>query len=187
LLLLLLLLLLQLYVSWRRNTNVLPVLIRVTNAHPHSLCCCCLQALWRRHTNTPSSRRHLYEVVQAGCPCHLYFDLEYSTAANPGACGDALVNVLVGLVREEYARLWGIDIRKQVGGVLVYLLPLELDLSTAAARLCCIIILNPAARTFELEFSTVPLCVPDLLQLLTRLLVVLMLCVSLRCRSGSLS
>jgi hypothetical protein len=72
------------------------------------------QALWRRHTNTPSSRRHLYEVVQAGCPCHLYFDLEYSTAANPGACGNALVNVLVGLVREEYARLWGIDIRKQV-------------------------------------------------------------------------
>jgi hypothetical protein len=74
-----------------------------------------LQALWRRHTNTPSSRRHLYEVVQAGCPCHLYFDLEFAAAANPGVCGDSLVNVLVGLVREEYARLWGIDIRKQVG------------------------------------------------------------------------
>jgi hypothetical protein len=73
-----------------------------------------LQALWRRHTNTPSSSRHLYEVVQAGCPCHLYFDLEYSVPANPGVCGDSLVNVLVGLVREEYARLWGIDIHKQV-------------------------------------------------------------------------
>jgi hypothetical protein len=33
-----------------------------------------------------------------------------------GRCGDVLVNVLVGLVREEYARLWGIDICKQVGG-----------------------------------------------------------------------
>jgi hypothetical protein len=33
------------------------------------------QALWRRHTNTPSSRRHLNTAVHAGCPCHNHINL----------------------------------------------------------------------------------------------------------------
>ena len=57
-----------------------------------------LQAVWRRYQRLPSLRRHFYEIIRADRPCHMYFDLEYSRGANPGADGDALVDTLVRLV-----------------------------------------------------------------------------------------
>lgn len=72
--------------------------------------------MYKRHISTPVDRRHLYEVILEGLPCHLYFDLEYSTAANPGLCGDTLVNRLVLLLLQEFRERWGILIKKQVGG-----------------------------------------------------------------------
>jgi hypothetical protein len=46
----------------------------------------------------------------------VHVQLYSCTAAELIWGGDTLVSMLVGLVREEYARLWGIDISKQVGG-----------------------------------------------------------------------
>jgi hypothetical protein len=63
---------------------------------------------------TRPEQRHLYEVILEGCPCHAYFDLEYSKAANPGVCGDTLVNRLVLLLIKAFRARWGITLRKQV-------------------------------------------------------------------------
>jgi hypothetical protein len=80
--------------------------------------CCCgrthTQALFARHRGTPPSARHLYEVLLEGAPCHLYFDCEFSPAANPGVVGDDLVAALVALVRAEVAARWGIAVPTQV-------------------------------------------------------------------------
>lgn len=43
----------------------------------------------------------MYEVIRAGRPCHLYFDLEFSKPANPGLDADSRVDLLLGLVRQE--------------------------------------------------------------------------------------
>ena len=42
--------------------------------------------------------RHLYEVVTEECHCRLYFDVEYSTAANPNANESVVVRVLKDLI-----------------------------------------------------------------------------------------
>jgi hypothetical protein len=73
-----------------------------------------MQALYARHLSTQLDRRHLYEVITEGTPCHAYLDLEYSTAANPGVRGDSLVNRLVLLLMAAFRERWGITLRKQV-------------------------------------------------------------------------
>ncbi len=42
------------------------------------------------------------QVIRADRPCHLYFDLEFSHAANPGVDGTALVDLVVMLVRRMF-------------------------------------------------------------------------------------
>lgn len=65
--------------------------------------------LWRRYQSQPdATRRHWYEVLRDDRPCHLYFDLEYSRAANPDVDGDATVDLLVSLVRRVFRDNWGI-------------------------------------------------------------------------------
>jgi hypothetical protein len=75
-----------------------------------------LQSLWRRMCSTPEGCRHFYEVIQEGHPCHLYFDLEYSTASNPGRDGAALVGCLCRLLQDMCRRLWGLTLLPQVRG-----------------------------------------------------------------------
>jgi hypothetical protein len=41
----------------------------------------------------------LYEVIRAGRPCHMYFDLEFNRGANPDVDGQLLVDRLVALVQ----------------------------------------------------------------------------------------
>lgn len=41
------------------------------------------------------------QVIREARPCHLYFDLEFVPAINPGACGDAFVDALLRLVAAE--------------------------------------------------------------------------------------
>lgn len=72
------------------------------------------QALYARHLSTQLDRRHLYEVITEGAPCHAYLDLEFSTSANSGVCGDSLVNRVVLLLMAAYRERWGITLRKQV-------------------------------------------------------------------------
>jgi hypothetical protein len=75
-----------------------------------------LQSLWRRMNSTPQGCWHFYEVIQEGRPCHLYFDLEYSTASNPGRDGAALVGCLCRLLQDMCRRLWGLTLLPQVRG-----------------------------------------------------------------------
>ena len=42
--------------------------------------------------------RHLYEVVTEECHCRLYFEVKYSTAANPNAIESLVVRVLKNLI-----------------------------------------------------------------------------------------
>lgn len=41
------------------------------------------------------------QVIREARPCHLYFDLEFVPAVNPGTCGDAFVDALLRLVAAE--------------------------------------------------------------------------------------
>lgn len=61
-----------------------------------------VQGVWRRYQRVEPSKRHLYEVIAAGSPCHMYFDIEYSRAANPAADGDVLVDRLVAAMQQAY-------------------------------------------------------------------------------------
>lgn len=69
--------------------------------------------------------RHVYEVLREGRPCHAYFDLEFSRAANPAADGDAMVDAVVAAFLAEAAPLAG---REAATGAEVY----ESDSSTDA-------------------------------------------------------
>ncbi len=45
------------------------------------------------------------QVIRERRPCHLYLDLEYAPAANPGADGDALVDALLRLISDSIRRV----------------------------------------------------------------------------------
>lgn len=45
--------------------------------------------------STENPNPHLYEVIRDGCPCHLYFDLEYCKQSNPSVEGEELVDGLL--------------------------------------------------------------------------------------------
>jgi hypothetical protein len=57
------------------------------------------EAFWRRYRSMIPHNRHYYEVIRAGRPCHLYFDLEYCRVANPQSDGDQMVRTLCSEVR----------------------------------------------------------------------------------------
>lgn len=41
------------------------------------------------------------QVIREKRPCHLYLDLEFVPAANPGADGNALVDTLLSLISDK--------------------------------------------------------------------------------------
>lgn len=59
--------------------------------------------LWYEYKNEPKNERHYYELIVENTPCYLYFDLEFSTVANPGVDGETLTDYLIELVAEEFA------------------------------------------------------------------------------------
>ena len=59
------------------------------------------------------AERHYYELIREGCPCHLYFDLEFKTAANPRADGAAMVRYLVELLKRELADRFGLRVEDE--------------------------------------------------------------------------
>ena len=70
-------------------------------------------ALWRRSRYACvalAPDRHLYEVLREGRPTHLYFDLEFVPAANPGVDGDGLVDALVDLLAADMRARWGLTL-----------------------------------------------------------------------------
>ena len=54
----------------------------------------------------PRADRHFYEILRQGRPCHVYLDVEYATAANPGLDGDDLVDRIVRAVVRGLRREW---------------------------------------------------------------------------------
>ncbi|CAN0357860.1 unnamed protein product, partial [Ectocarpus sp. 8 AP-2014] len=54
----------------------------------------------------PSPLRHMYEIIREGCPCRMYFDLEFARGPNPGLDGEELVcawiNVVAGKLHQEF-------------------------------------------------------------------------------------
>ena len=81
-----------------------------------------LVEFWRRYEAMVPHNRHYYEIIRQGWPCHLYLDLEYSIPDNPEKDGQAAVDALLSLLREEaHSRL---SIHLEDSGIL------ELDSST---------------------------------------------------------
>eukprot|EP00798_Chlamydomonas_sp_ICE-L_P018487 gene18487-24986_t len=52
-----------------------------------------------------------YKVIRADRPCHLYYDLEFSRASNPGVDGFALVDLVVHLTRRLFRELWQMSLQ----------------------------------------------------------------------------
>lgn len=63
---------------------------------------------WRRYLLLPHDKRHHYEIIRADRPCHLYYDLEFSLAANPDADGARATDALVALTLEDLAAHEGV-------------------------------------------------------------------------------
>ena len=62
----------------------------------------CTQGVWRRYLRQPPISRHWYEIIREDRACHMYFDIEYSKAANPGVDGDTVVDLVVTLVKRLF-------------------------------------------------------------------------------------
>ncbi|KAL4448454.1 hypothetical protein ABPG75_005673 [Micractinium tetrahymenae] len=82
------------------------------------------ELFWKRYRDMLPQHRHHYEIIRQGRPCHLYFDLEFATADNPGLDGEAATDAVVALVGEQLRGSFQLDL--QPGWVL------ELDSSTEA-------------------------------------------------------
>ena len=52
------------------------------------------EAFWHRYHRMMPHHRHHYEIIRECKPCHLYFDLEFCTRANPQSNGDLMVSTL---------------------------------------------------------------------------------------------
>ncbi|VFQ67577.1 unnamed protein product [Cuscuta campestris] len=63
---------------------------------------------WRRYKNM-NSKRHHYEVIQEGLPCHLYFDLEFNKRANEDKNGDEMVDLLVMAVFDTLLEKYSLE------------------------------------------------------------------------------
>jgi hypothetical protein len=54
---------------------------------------------WEYIARLKDGERHVYELIQDGVPCHIYFDLEFSKALNPGLDGDGMVVKLLDITK----------------------------------------------------------------------------------------
>ncbi|CAH9140909.1 unnamed protein product [Cuscuta epithymum] len=64
---------------------------------------------WKRYKNMNSKRRHHYEVIQEGLPCHLYFDLEFNKKANRDKNGDEMVDLLIMAVFDALLEKYSLE------------------------------------------------------------------------------
>lgn len=61
------------------------------------------RAFWARYSAWARDERHHYEIIRADRPCHLYYDLEYASAANPDVDGVRATDALIALTLEDLA------------------------------------------------------------------------------------
>lgn len=89
--------------------------------------------VWRKYCRLRVRDRHVYELIRegavipcasllslsraslrrAGTPCHLYFDLEYQTACNPGVNGDAMVDTLIYFASQHLQLCYGLSVTRR--------------------------------------------------------------------------
>jgi DNA-directed primase/polymerase protein len=81
------------------------------------------QEFWKRYKDMSPPHRLYYEIIREGCPCHMYFDLEYTILDNPNKDGDAAVASLVHLLQHLLQQTYAITINPDES-------ILELDSST---------------------------------------------------------
>ena len=62
------------------------------------------EEFWRRYKDIDWDKRHHYEIIRAGLPCHLYFDLEFPVEANSDVNGVACTDALLELALEVRLR-----------------------------------------------------------------------------------
>ncbi|CAB1120076.1 unnamed protein product [Ectocarpus sp. CCAP 1310/34] len=58
----------------------------------------------------PSPLRHMYEIIREGCPCRMYFDLEFARGPNPGLDGEELVRAWINVVAGKLHREFGVSV-----------------------------------------------------------------------------
>lgn len=68
------------------------------------------QEFWKRYKDMPPLHKLYYEIIREGCPCHMYFDLEYNMLDNPNKDGDAAVASLVHLLQHLLQQTYAITI-----------------------------------------------------------------------------
>uniref|UniRef100_A0A383WFI1 DNA-directed primase/polymerase protein n=1 Tax=Tetradesmus obliquus TaxID=3088 RepID=A0A383WFI1_TETOB len=66
------------------------------------------ELFWQHYKALPPAERHHYEIIRQASPCHLYFDLEFCPASNPGLNGAALVVLLLAGVAQQLQQLFSI-------------------------------------------------------------------------------
>ncbi|KAF6261704.1 hypothetical protein COO60DRAFT_1699647 [Scenedesmus sp. NREL 46B-D3] len=66
------------------------------------------ELFWQHYKALPVADRHHYEIIRQASPCHLYFDLEFCPASNPGLDGAALVVLLLAGVAQQLQQLFGV-------------------------------------------------------------------------------
>jgi hypothetical protein len=65
---------------------------------------------WDKYINMEKKARHYYEVICEGLPCHLYFDLEFKRAFNPGVDDERIMTVFVKYLIKALDNAYGITI-----------------------------------------------------------------------------
>lgn len=58
----------------------------------------------------PPNKRHYYEMIQEGMPCHLYFDIEFEKELNPGVDGNNLLEIFKDYVQFRLQNIFCVQI-----------------------------------------------------------------------------
>eukprot|EP01135_Chromosphaera_perkinsii_P002987 Nk52_evm9s232 gene=Nk52_evmTU9s232 len=64
---------------------------------------------WLKLNKLHPNERTFYELIREGCPCKLYFDLEFKIALNENADGNEMVKVLVDFVCKELMNVFKVS------------------------------------------------------------------------------
>ncbi|KAJ3098179.1 hypothetical protein HDU96_000110 [Phlyctochytrium bullatum] len=68
---------------------------------------------WEKYVEMKPEERVYYELIREGCPCKLYFDLEYNKAANPNHDGERMISTLKSLVSDDLLTRYNIKVKEE--------------------------------------------------------------------------
>ena len=89
--------------------NTVPFAVEIPRRHgKKTFVVATIRHLLQRLVETPVPNRHFQEIIREGQPCHLFFDLEFATASNPGRDGASLVDAVVAAACRALHEQFGI-------------------------------------------------------------------------------